>query len=75
VRFERTGETLRLIRPDGRPFETYQAIMRRADDAERRADDAERRADDAERRAEAERRRVERLVEQLRARGIDPDAG
>ncbi len=37
VRFE-LGDDLRIIRPDGRPFETYREVERRADEVERRAE-------------------------------------
>jgi hypothetical protein len=67
VRFELDEETLRLIGPDGVPFETYVGIGQARDAARRRAEDERRRAEDAERRAEEERLRAERLAERLRA--------
>ena len=60
LRFDWTDDGLRLIRPDGRPLETYDEVDRRAE-AERL-------------RAEAERQRAERLAERLRALGVDPEA-
>lgn len=88
VRFEPGDDTLRLIRPDGRPFLSYpdlfqahEAERRRADAASRRADAEERRAEAEWQRAEAvstqaeaERQRAERLAERLRELGVDPDA-
>ena len=58
VRFE-LGDDLTIIRPDGRPFETYREV--------------ERRAGESERRAQEERLRADRLAAKLRALGLDPD--
>ena len=70
--FDPTGE-LRLVRPDGRPFETFVQLSQRAD-AERLRADAERgRADAANQRAEAEGQRADALAARLRAAGLaDP---
>jgi Uma2 family endonuclease len=88
VRFGLDGNgDLQLVRPDGRPFETYEQIAARAEAAEERARlaqtqleterqraEAERQRAEAERqRAEAERQRAEDLARRLRAAGIDPD--
>jgi Uma2 family endonuclease len=59
--FEWTDDGLRLLRPDGRPLETYLELSARAE-AERE-------------RAEEQSRRAERLAAQLRAMGIEPEAG
>jgi Uma2 family endonuclease len=67
VRFSLEGSDLVLYRPDGRRFETFLELERRAE-AERQRAEMERQ------RAEAERQRAERLAERLRALGIDPDA-
>lgn len=80
VLFEFSPEgRLRIIRPDGRPFETFLELSQRADaerrraDAERqRADAAQERADSERQRADAERQRAEALLDQLRAAGIEP---
>ena len=61
IRFDWTDDGLRLLRPDGRPPETYEEVDRRAEA-------------ETPRRAEAERRRADRLAEQLRALGVEPDA-
>jgi Uma2 family endonuclease len=71
IRFE-VGADLTIYRPDGRRFETFQEIERRADEADRRADEADRRADEADRRADEADRRAERLAAMLRAAGLDP---
>ncbi len=59
IRFALDGRDLALFRPDGTRFETYTEV--RAQLARERQ------------RAEEERQRAERLAEQLRALGIDPD--
>lgn len=66
--FESTPEgRLRLIRPDGRPFETFAELSRRAEHETQRADAEHQRADAAQQRAD-------RLADRLRAAGLDPNA-
>jgi Uma2 family endonuclease len=79
IRFE-LGDDLTIFRPDGRPFETFRELQRRAElaernakQAERNAEQAERNAEQAERRFDEERLRAERLAAKLRALGLDPD--
>ncbi|MFO0960145.1 MAG: Uma2 family endonuclease [Isosphaeraceae bacterium] len=67
LRFDWDEGGLRLLRPDGRPLETYEEIGERAETERQRAETAEQRAETAEQRAT-------RLAERLRALGIDPDA-
>jgi Uma2 family endonuclease len=67
IRFEVVNYDLRILGADGRPFETYVEVVRRAEEEHRRAEEERRRA-------EEERRRAERLAEKLRALGADPDA-
>lgn len=66
IRFEKNEITLEIYRPDGRKFESFQELEKRAE-AERQRAEAERQ------RAEAEHQRAERLAEKLRALGVDPD--
>jgi hypothetical protein len=80
ITFDWSPEGLRLIRPDGKAFETFDEVTSRADSAEtlvaqarqeiaeerRRADDERRKATQAEERAEAERNRAEALEARLR---------
>jgi Uma2 family endonuclease len=73
IRFELAEGTLRITRPDGRPFLTYGEQARRADEETRRADEQTHRAEQAEHRAEAERQRAERLLARLRELGEDPE--
>jgi Uma2 family endonuclease len=65
IRFE-VGADLTIYRPDGRRFESYVELARRAEQERLRADEAKRRADEAKRRAE-------RSAAKLRAMGLDPD--
>ena len=84
IRFEMTRrmkQELRIIAPDGRPFEHYTDIARKLGASERQAEaergraEVERERAEAERgRAEVERERAERLLAQLRALGLEPDA-
>ena len=66
VRFEVEGTELRLIRPDGLPFRSFQEL---ASDWERE----HARAEQEHARAEQEHARAERLAERLRELGIDPN--
>jgi nucleoid-associated protein YgaU len=82
VRFAVTPETLELFDPSGHPFLTSIELARRAYASQERAEQQAARADQEAARAdqEAERARqadarAERLAAQLRALGIDPDAG
>jgi Uma2 family endonuclease len=65
VRFDTTGDTLRIYGPDGRQFLTFQEL---AAERERAIRDRDRLAQDRD----ADRQRVERLTAQLRAMGIEP---
>ena len=87
IRFELTPETLKIYYPDGRPFlspvELAQRMEQEAARAEQEAARAEQeaaraeqeaaRAEQANKRFIEEQQRVQRLIEQLRALGIDPD--
>ncbi len=59
IRFDRSGDELALIRPDGTPFLSYQAVIQKAESAEQRAELAEQKA--------------AKLAEKLRELGIDPE--
>ncbi|BAC91579.1 Uma2 family endonuclease [Gloeobacter violaceus] len=66
VRFDLDADgNLELFRPDGRRFETFEALTERAERAEQLAEQAVQRAEQAEQRAA-------RLAELLRQQGIDP---
>jgi Uma2 family endonuclease len=89
IRFDLTGEELRIYRPDGALFVTFldlqeqlgqtqQALdleRQRADHEQQRADQEQQRADQEQQRADQERQRAERLAERLKALGVDPDNG
>lgn len=77
IRFEMTWRRkneLRIVAPDGRPFEHHVDLARKLEAAERRVEQANRRARDERHHADAEHDRVERLIPQLRALGIEPEA-
>ena len=59
VRFELESEELRILGPDGRPFETYLQLVERAEHERQRA--------------EQEQKRAERWAAQLRALGVEPE--
>ncbi len=89
IRFDWTDDGLRLVRPDGRPLETYEEVDLRAKAAEEaalaererarmeaeRARAAVERAQAADARAQAADERVARLAAKLRALGIDSENG
>ena len=89
VRLELDGVDLILTGPDGRPFQSYGDLFEdreradaraaqadaRAAQADARATQADARAAQADARAAQERAHAERLAEQLRALGIDPEQG
>ncbi|PZO57167.1 MAG: hypothetical protein DCF15_07460 [Phormidesmis priestleyi] len=59
IRFDVSSDELRLFRPDGSPFLSYQEVIAQAELAEQRADSAEQRA--------------AKLAEKLRELGVDPE--
>jgi Uma2 family endonuclease len=59
VRFETHSGVLELYRPDGKRFENFVEIAKRAEQEEQRAEQADRRAEQADRRAEQADRRAE----------------
>lgn len=84
ITFDWTPDRLHILRPNGRPFETYREAYRRAypeearTEAERRGlaalrrrTNAELRLADAKRQADAEHERAERLLARLRELGED----
>ncbi len=80
IRFDMSGEELRIYRPEGQLFASYVEIAQRAEQAEQRARQAEQRAEQSEQRAEQavsqleqQRQRTAQLAERLQAMGIDPD--
>jgi Uma2 family endonuclease len=66
IGFDISGYELQLIRPDGIPFASYQAVLAQVESVEQRAELAEQRAESAEQRAV-------RLAEKLKSLGIDPE--
>jgi Uma2 family endonuclease len=74
IRFDLSGDVMKIYRPDGRRFLTYSELSRFADKAVQNAEDADQRAETAMQQAETATRRADQLAAKLRAMGIDPDA-
>ncbi|CAN5893337.1 DUF4351 domain-containing protein [soil metagenome] len=74
VRFELEGEQLRLFEPSGRPFASYMELLRQRDQAEAEVKQAQQEREQAQQERERERQRADRLAEQLRALGIEPES-
>jgi Uma2 family endonuclease len=87
IRFERDGDELVVLHPDGSRFLSFGELQARTDDAIARADEERARADDAIARADEERARAgeeraraddaiaraDRLAAKLAALGVSPD--
>jgi len=81
IRFDTSGEELRILRPDNEPFRSRQELEQRALESNQRALQAEQRATQAEQERETERssrrqaeQRAAQLAAKLRELGIDPEA-
>jgi Uma2 family endonuclease len=59
IRFDMSGDELRIFGPDGQPFASYLELAAQRDQAQQRADQAQ--------------QRMERLAAQLRALGVEPE--
>ena len=73
TRFDLSGDELRIIGPDGRPFLTYLEIVEQVEQERQRAEQERQRADEQRHLTERERQRAERLEAQLRALGVEPE--
>jgi Uma2 family endonuclease len=73
IRFQMTDGGLEIYRPDGQRFLTYSELGQQLEQARQQADQERERADQERERADQERQRAERLAEQLRAAGLEPD--
>jgi Uma2 family endonuclease len=72
IRFQVEADAIVLLRPDGRPFESFLELERRAEHSERRAEEEARgRAEERTAREGAEEQ-TRRLAEKLRELGLDP---
>lgn len=75
IRFEKPeGEELRLYRPDGEPFLSSVELAEQAQQERQRAQQERQRVQQIERQLHQEQQRAQRLAEQLRALGVDPDS-
>jgi Uma2 family endonuclease len=59
VRFDMSGDELRIYRPDGQRFVTHVELMEERDKERKRAEDEKKRAEDEKKRAEDEKKRAE----------------
>lgn len=74
IQFNLSNEgNLKLSRPDGQLFETYEQLAARAEQAQIQAHQAQIQVQQAEQRAQQAEAEIQRLKEQLRALGRDPD--
>jgi Uma2 family endonuclease len=80
IRFDMSGEELRIFAPDGQPFVSFSDLQQQREQAEQRATQAEQRATQAEQEREAERaarqqaeQERERLMARLREMGVEPE--
>jgi Uma2 family endonuclease len=65
ITFDWSETGFRLIRPDGRPFETFEEVVRRAEAAEAAVEAQHQRAEAERQRAEAERARADEAVAEV----------
>jgi len=73
IRFELTAAGLKLYRPDGSPFLTMVELENQRRQAEERLLAEQKKADAAQQKAGAAQARAERLADQLRALGAEPE--
>jgi Uma2 family endonuclease len=80
ISFVLTPEGLKVYYPDGEPFLTtvelaqkVESEKQRAESEKQRAESEKQRAESEKQRAESEKQRADRLVEQLRLLGIEPN--
>jgi Uma2 family endonuclease len=73
IRFDLSGEELRILGPDGEPFASYLELAAQRDRERQEKEQAQLQATQAERQANEAAQRVERLAAQLRALGIEPE--
>ena len=74
VRFELVGQDLQLYHPDGRKFATYLELAKAAEAAQAQAQAAQAQAERERQDREAAQARLQRLAEQLRTMGVEPEA-
>jgi Uma2 family endonuclease len=74
IRFDLTGEKLRILAPDGRPFLTYVELVTEIERINQARTRAERPLEQIRRDAREQAALAERLAAKLRELGIDPDA-
>jgi Uma2 family endonuclease len=74
IRFGLSSEgNLKLFRPDGQPFETYEQLAQRAEQLTQTTEQLTQRVEQAEQRSQEAEAEIQRLREQLRSLGQNPD--
>ena len=74
IRFWPNADGMKIERPDGTAFETFNEIAERANRAQERAEHERQLAEQARRQMQEEKQRSDRLASKLRAVGVDPDS-
>jgi Uma2 family endonuclease len=73
IRFETSGEELRIFAPDGQPFVSFSDVQRQREQERQRATQAEQRATQVEQERDQERQRAAQLEARLRELGVEPE--
>ncbi len=73
ITFELVASQLVLYYPNGEPFASYLEISEQRDMAQQQAEQERQRAEQAEQALDIERTRMKALLEQLKAKGINPE--
>ena len=74
IRFDLSGEELRVLRPDGRGFATYLELAEKQEEADQLTAQERRAREQAQRRADLAEQKAQRLAAQLRALGVNPES-
>ncbi|MEB3295803.1 MAG: Uma2 family endonuclease [Synechococcales bacterium] len=81
IRFDMAQPELAIFHPDGQPFLSFMELCHQTDEIQKQLEEEQHRAELAQQQLEEERhraelvqQRAERLAEQLRSLGLDPDA-
>ena len=72
IRFDPKANPLKIYRPDGESFVSYQDRSRQLEQERQRAEQEHQRAEQEHQRAEQERQRADRLAAKLQELGVDP---
>lgn len=73
IRFWPSSGGMKIERPDGSAFESFNEVSERANRERQRAEQERQRAEQAQRQTHDEKQRSARLAEKLRGLGVDPE--